>query len=240
MEVLKTYIENIFSSYKENEKSIRIKNDILTHMEDEYEDLILNGKSSEEAVGIIITKFGSFDELLSELELKNSNENISLSQEDLETVEEYKKFSTTFPIFISTGIIFYILAVGVTGGLSFMLPKSYLPFIFFSFIAIGTGLLAFAGIKKNYFIDYFKSKGLTQYYDVEEYGPPVDSKNKKYYRRKKSLDLFENIMWIIIVIIYLYLGFYKGLWHPGWIVFLIGAILSIIIKIIIEYSTNND
>ncbi|QQK08722.1 hypothetical protein [Miniphocaeibacter halophilus] len=54
MEVLKTYIENIFSSYKEDEKSIRIKNDILTHMEDEYEDLILNGKSSEEAVGIII------------------------------------------------------------------------------------------------------------------------------------------------------------------------------------------
>ncbi|QQK08723.1 hypothetical protein [Miniphocaeibacter halophilus] len=179
-------------------------------------------------------------ELLSELELKNSDENITLSKEDLETVEEYKKFSTIFPIVIAAGIIFYILGVGVTGGLSFMLPKSFLPFIFFSFVAAGTGLLAFAGIKKNYFIDYFKSKGLTQYYDVEEYGPPVDSKNKKYYRRKKSLGLFEDIMWIVIVIIYLYLGFFKGLWHPGWIVFLIGTIMSIIIKIAIEHSANND
>lgn len=35
---------------------------------------------------------------------------------------------------------------------------------------------------------------------------------------------------ILCTIIYLLLGFYKGLWHPGWVIFLLVPIVPLVIK----------
>ncbi|WP_100065461.1 hypothetical protein [Miniphocaeibacter massiliensis] len=231
MEVLKNYVENIFLPYEKNENSLRLKNDILSHMEDEYYELKNNNISNEEAIGIIISKFGSFEDLLSELKLENKKE--ELSNEDLEMVSEYIKFSSVFPILIAAGVGFCIMAVAVTGAFSHITKGVLLPAIFFSFVAVGVVLFIIAGIKKSFYIEYFKSKGLTQYYDVDEHGLPTGNPN--YRKNKLLLDSIMGVLWLVITGVYLFLGFTRELWHPGWIIFVIGGLLSGIIEIIFNF-----
>lgn len=74
METIRTYLENMFSRLPQTPQIIRLENDMLRTMEDKYEELKNEGKSENEAVGIVISEFGNIDELLEELDL-NQPEN---------------------------------------------------------------------------------------------------------------------------------------------------------------------
>lgn len=67
MESIKEYLNNIFLNMPETEDVKRAKEELLQMMEDKYEELISEGKSEEEAVGIVISEFGNFEELAEEL-----------------------------------------------------------------------------------------------------------------------------------------------------------------------------
>lgn len=235
MESLKNYIDSIFYAYEENEESIRLKNDILSHMEEEYEDLLRSGKNRNEAIGIIVEKFGSFDDLQDSLTLKGSGEDTILTEEDRVTIEEYKSFSNKFPILIAIGVAFCLMAAATFSLFENLFSDSVAIIIFFSFITIGVTIFIIAGVKKSNYINYFKSRGLTQYYDVDEYG--YYHKENIEFKRKRQLlsSVLESVLWLSIVGIYLILGFVYGLWHPGWIIFIIGGIISGIIEVILEY-----
>ncbi len=49
----------------------------------------------------------------------------------------------------------------------------------------------------------------------------------------KNSDPIRKIIMLSAVIVFLLLGFLKNLWHPAWLVFPIGALLSLIIEILI-------
>ncbi len=235
MESLKNYIDSIFYAYEENEESTRLKNDILAHMEEEYEELLRSGKNRSEAIGIIIEKFGSFDDLQDSLTLKRSDKDFTLTEYDKETIEEYKSFSNKFPILIAVGVFFCILAPATYKFFEDLLSNSLEHIIFFLLIGIGVSIFIIAGIKKSNYINYFKSRGLTQYYDVDEYG--YYHKENIEFKKKRNLlsGVLNSILWLSIVGIYLVMGFVYGLWHPGWLIFVIGGIISGIIEIVLEY-----
>lgn len=238
MEVLTNYVENIFLAYEENGKTLQLKNDILSHMEDEYEDLKSKGISEEEIIGTIISKFGSFDDLLSDLQLKNSNpyKSIELSEEDKEIIEEYKAFSKKFPVYIAIGVILCIIAVGLFPAFKEIYSKTIAIIIFFTLIAIGVAIFIISGMKKDYYNNYFKSKGLTQYYDTSE---EVYYENESYKRNNIIENAIHSILWMTIIIIYLFIGFVWGYWHPGWILFIIGGLTSGIISTVFALIINN-
>jgi len=50
METIRTYVENIFTTFPKTEKSASLKREILTGMEEKYNELIREGKSEHEAV----------------------------------------------------------------------------------------------------------------------------------------------------------------------------------------------
>lgn len=231
MDVLKNYVDNIFSPYEENLKSLQLKENILSHMEDQYEDLKAQNISEEEIIGTIITKFGSFDDLLSELNLKSKEKINDLTKEDMEIINEYKPFSKKFPIYIAIGVVLCIFAAGLFPFLEEYIGDSIAIIVFFIFIAAGVSLFIISGIKKSYFTNYFKSRNLTQYYDTSE-DNYINSENYKKYSSAESA--VHGILWLVIVGIYLLLGFVGGYWHPGWIIFVIGGLLSAIISLIFE------
>ena len=70
METIRTYLENMFARLPQTPQIIRLENDMLRTMEDKYEELKSEGKSENEAVGIVISEFGNIDELLAELDLQ--------------------------------------------------------------------------------------------------------------------------------------------------------------------------
>ncbi len=84
METIRTYLENMFARLPQTPQIIRLENDMLRTMEDKYEELKSEGKSENEAVGIVISEFGNIDELLAELDLQAPEGSIS-SQEGRES-----------------------------------------------------------------------------------------------------------------------------------------------------------
>ncbi len=68
MDTIKNYVETLFLEFPKKKKSCEQKQEILTIMEDHYLALIDEGKSEHEAIGQVISEFGSVDELREELE----------------------------------------------------------------------------------------------------------------------------------------------------------------------------
>lgn len=71
METIKNYLENIFSNIPENSDTLRAKEELLSMMEDKYNELKSEGKTENEAIGIVISEFGNIDEILENLEFSS-------------------------------------------------------------------------------------------------------------------------------------------------------------------------
>ncbi|MCL2071192.1 MAG: permease prefix domain 1-containing protein [Oscillospiraceae bacterium] len=67
MEVIRTYIENVFKAFEQNERVAVLKRDMLAGMEEKYLELKSEGKSENEAIGSVIANFGNMDEIAAEL-----------------------------------------------------------------------------------------------------------------------------------------------------------------------------
>lgn len=92
METIKNYLENMFMHVKSTPEVEKAKAELLSMMEDKYQELKNEGKSENEAIGIVISEFGNLDELAGELGIE---ENVADSNE-MEgvhvTLEEAKQY----------------------------------------------------------------------------------------------------------------------------------------------------
>ena len=92
METIKNYLENMFMHVKSTPEVEKAKAELLSMMEDKYEELKGEGKSENEAIGIVISEFGNLDELAGELGIE---ENVadSIETEGIHvTLEEAKEY----------------------------------------------------------------------------------------------------------------------------------------------------
>ncbi|MDR3596662.1 permease prefix domain 1-containing protein [Clostridium sp.] len=93
METIKNYLENMFQALPKTEEILRLKNELLLNMEEKYSELKSQGKTENEAIGIVISEFGNIDELLNEMDIDLTNKD-ELKNENLEvvTLEEAEKY----------------------------------------------------------------------------------------------------------------------------------------------------
>jgi transcriptional regulator with XRE-family HTH domain len=63
--------------------------------------------------------------------------------------------------------------------------------------------------------------------------PTTENKSLK---KEKSKDAISGIIMSVCTLIFLFLGFVFGRWHPAWVVFPIGAILCGIISHILDFN----
>ena len=69
MEAIRKYLETMFMSLPDTEETKRAKAEIMSMTEDKYNELLESGMSENEAVGKIITEFGTIDDLKESLGL---------------------------------------------------------------------------------------------------------------------------------------------------------------------------
>lgn len=67
METIKNYLESMFLNLPNTPEVYRAKSELLQMMEDKYTELKEEGKSENEAIGIVISEFGNLDELAADL-----------------------------------------------------------------------------------------------------------------------------------------------------------------------------
>ena len=154
MNAIRNYLDNMFRNLPNTEAVRRAKSELLQMMEDKYEELISEGKTENEAVGIVISEFGNLDELadslgISEAVTENPVEDKPMLSMD--RVKEYLSMINTKAILLPLGIALCILSV-VSPILADILPDA-LDIIgaggMFGIIAIAVGLFIFSGIKSK-------------------------------------------------------------------------------------------
>ena len=69
METIKSYLEAMFANLPNTPEVKKAKAELLTMMEDKYNELLEDGVSENEAVGTVISEFGNLDELADTLGL---------------------------------------------------------------------------------------------------------------------------------------------------------------------------
>lgn len=128
MDTIRSYIDNMFLGYPKNEAMNHAKEELFSMMEDKYYELKNEGKTENEAIGIVISEFGNLNEVsealgISENTLQEKSEMIQMSdQEAQEYLSDVKRYLPK----VSLGIAIVISSVSV---LMFMLGAYALDYL---------------------------------------------------------------------------------------------------------------
>ena len=212
MEKIRNFVENMFLSLPDTPEVREAKAHILEGMTDRYEALLAQGKNGDEAFGAVAGEFGSMEELRQELglSLQASAQPGPVPEPDSALWEEYQLFRKRFTAAVTLGVVLCILGL-VASTMLAQLPWARAMDLhhiaFLSIIAAAVGLFVYFGIQDEGYSRRLRQEGL----------PAGDTG-----REEEPLNGF---IMLTAVAVYLFLGFTRNLWHPGWIVFLIGAAL---------------
>ncbi|HIY57626.1 MAG TPA: beta-carotene 15,15'-monooxygenase [Candidatus Tetragenococcus pullicola] len=153
MKTIKDYLDSLFLTIPVTSATKQAKAELLEIMEDHYHELIQEGKSENEAIGEVISEFGSIDEILSALEIDPEDNEERLEEgESIEKEEVYDFWADTrkFAFELSSGIFLLFFSIAL------MCLIDYGPFFtfiaifgFFIALALGIGLIISTSIKYN-------------------------------------------------------------------------------------------
>lgn len=113
MDTIMGYLNNMFASLPRTEQTYKLKEDLLSGMEDKYYELKKDGKSENEAVGIVISEFGNIDELIAELGIGQVREEAILPVLSDEEVMGYMAAQKKSGLLIGLGVLFCIVGVAL-------------------------------------------------------------------------------------------------------------------------------
>lgn len=199
MNTIRNYINAMFSSLPKTPEILRLQAEMMENMEDKYHDLIREGKSEHEAVGIILADIGSAENLKAELGITDTE-----PQEDHSAfLTQRAAFQRKFAIAIASGVVLCICAI-IAGAVcdAFTHNDTYTCLAFFVPIAAAVAIFVYFGIREDWYENRYKEI----YHEAEP-------------ESKGFSDAIAAIIFPLAVVIYLILGFVFDLWHPGWIIF---------------------
>ena len=156
METIRTYLENMFMQLPPTPEILRAKEELLSMMEDKYEELKNQGKAENKAVGTVIAEFGNLDEILQELGVKNGQQEKEYYHQErgegrtlsFQEVKEYLDFKTKFAIMISVGVALCIISPVTVILLSGNRIGELLGvLVLFVFIAAAVGIFIYYGMQ---------------------------------------------------------------------------------------------
>lgn len=108
METIKNYLDNMFANLPKTNQMLKLKNDILSNMEEKYNELKNDGKSENEAIGIVISEFGNIDELIEELGIKYEDEETLLPTVSQDEAENFMAAKREAGLYIGIGVVLCI------------------------------------------------------------------------------------------------------------------------------------
>lgn len=219
MNTIRNYINAMFSSLPKTPEILRLQAEMMENMEDKYNDLIREGKSEHEAVGIILADIGSAENLKAELGITDTEP--QPAEDHRAFLAQRAAFQRKFAIAIASGVVLCICAI-IAGAVcdAFIHNDAYTCLAFFSPIAVAVAIFVYFGIREDWYENRYKEI----YHEIEP-----ESKNFS--------DAIASIIFPLAVIIYLILGFMFDMWHPGWIIFPICGLIVAAVEAYDKFKT---
>lgn len=145
METIKNYLETMFQSLPNTPQVQKAKYELGQMMEDKYTELKKEGKTENEAIGIVISEFGNLDDIAEDLGIGSFVKEQDFSQTRMLSMQEGKDFikdKLKSGFLIGLGTFLCITSPsGVILSEGSMLGLLYL----FVSIAVAVGIFIFAG-----------------------------------------------------------------------------------------------
>lgn len=126
MEAIKSYLENVFSALPKTTELLDIKSELENNMLDKYYELKQEGKSENEAIGIVISEFGNIDELLEEMNISVATPTNTFRTISLEEAQTYIKLKKKSSLYVSLGVALILLSVANLIGMSALIEHGLL------------------------------------------------------------------------------------------------------------------
>jgi len=213
-ENLRTYIENLFAQAPNTPKVMELKEELLSNLTAKYDDLIMQGRSEDDAYKIAVGGIGDVDELIKGLE----NDKIyNYARQESDRRKSAVLVSVAVGLYIisiaSVVLCTMIPAVGPEAG----------TVVMFVIAAIATSLLVFSAMSRPKYRKFDNTM-------VEEFKEWKSASNQ-------SRQVYRSIvsaMWPLIVAAYFIISFVFGSWSYSWVIFIIGTALQNIIKLAFE------
>lgn len=206
------FINQLFLQTPDTAYVAELKEEMLVNLNDRYEDLLVQGKSQDEAYVIVTSSVGDLRELLSGLD----ESVVAITTKDLETRRKQSALIT------SIAVMMYIMCGVVVIGFS-VFDSEVLAImgvvIAIMIVAVATGLLIYDSQTKPEALK-----------DKEKRSNTTNQQKKD----DKIKELIESVLWLVTVAIYLSISFAFGIWHISWIIFLIAAAVQSVIELIFK------
>ncbi|CAH1059180.1 permease prefix domain 1-containing protein [Paenibacillus pseudetheri] len=113
METIVVYLDNMFASLPKTPELEHLKQELLFGMEEKYQELKRDGKSENEAIGIVISEFGNIEELTAELGIHPVESEQVVNMPVLTEEEAYTYMAARRSSGLWTGIGVFLCACGV-------------------------------------------------------------------------------------------------------------------------------
>lgn len=223
MSKVSEYIDNLFYLVPRTDTAAEIRQKLIESGEDKYEALLSWGKNEDEALGIVVSEFGSMEEICTELGISALDQSIP----DTDLIREGNVSTRKFAFGLSAGIVICVLgliACIVCEEIWMMESMGAIAFLLLG--GIGAAVIVFSSLIYN------REKKLIQsgvpVSKVEESG---HDENKAI---KKTADLLCSLTMLIATALFFILGIFYGKWHPAWALFPLGGIICGIISTICD------
>ena len=227
MEAIRNYVGALFASLPQNEDTRRVQAEMLANLEEKFQALLDEGKTEAEAAGLVIASIGSLDELREELGVaaQSAPADAPAAAAAPELMREYRDYLDRKHKMIAGAVALFIAACGAYQVLDEVAGNKYLgQAAFLLLVAVGVALCIFSGRRDSY------------YHDLLGLGRTEDSKREA----GRWAELFAGIAFTVGTAVYLCLGIFCNLWHPGWIIYPVLGLVTAAIACIEERLAPKD
>jgi hypothetical protein len=200
-EKLRHYIDDLFANAPSTVRAVELKEELYQNLTDKYNDLIAEGKSEESAFNIAIASIGDVDSLIGGLS----------GTKHVESEKSKKRSAILVAIAIGLYILCPVPVIIIQNEMGVM--------ALFLFVAVATALLIYNGATRERYVK-------TDDTMVEEFKEWKQNNKQK----NKASEAIVGSFWLIAVCVYIVVSFMTGAWHITWIIFLIAAAISSLIK----------
>ncbi|MBE0700834.1 MAG: hypothetical protein IH571_04020 [Acholeplasmataceae bacterium] len=215
MDTIYTFLENMFSALPKTDAVFKAKDNLYQMMIEKYEDYKKEGKSENEAIGLVISEFGNIDELIEELGITRVEADYarSLTKEEVSHFIEMKsKHSARIGLGVSLIIIGASFAVS-SDFISTWLGIESLHFmvggmLLFLTIIVAVGLFILSGMELN-----IVNQWLQPSFDLSVQAKFELEKDVNEFQRTYQMGVLMGVTLILFAFVFFSLGsiFYDSL-----------------------------
>lgn len=171
MEVILSYLDNMFLNMPGTPEVLRAKKEIGAMMEDKYNELCREGKKQNEAIGIVISEFGNLEELAEELGIESIVKEAEIKQNNRRKVsreegEAYLAASQKTTKWVAFAILLCIccpIPLVTVSGMEWYMPLTDMQITclglipLFILVGIAVAIFIYNGVKMEQF-EYLKEE----------------------------------------------------------------------------------